>query len=286
MIAQNKSMKKNIERIKINYIALLLMFISSILTGNNTEPLRVLFIGNSYTGFHNLPEIVAQIANSKNRRLYYETVAPGGRNFESHWKEGNALTKIYKNKWDMVVFQNLSFEPLIDPDNMNEFGTRFAKAVNETDAKIFYYLTWTYESELERLKDKAWFSEKYGQMQKHINNAYFNLAVEVGAEVCPIGIAWEIVRNENPQVKLYDEDGSHPSKLGAYLSGLVMFSVLFKEELTDAPQVLYPYLDPESREKWGKEISVSTEERILFESVTKRAIKISNEILKNSIQVN
>ena len=61
-------------------------------TSDVSKPVRVLFIGNSYTRQHNLPEMVAQIANSKNRRLFYESVTPGGetlRNIgkrETLWK--------------------------------------------------------------------------------------------------------------------------------------------------------------------------------------------------------
>ena len=46
------------------------------------EELRVLFIGNSYTAVHCVPEIVRIMAESKGHKLEYEQHTPGGRTFQ------------------------------------------------------------------------------------------------------------------------------------------------------------------------------------------------------------
>ncbi|MCH6256125.1 hypothetical protein MLD52_06165 [Puniceicoccaceae bacterium K14] len=265
---------------KTNAFVCVLLFCCVFSFAENSKPLRVLFIGNSYTGWHNLPEIVAQMANSKGKRLYYESINPGGRNFEKHWMEGNALKAIYQNKWDIVMLQNFSYEGVGNPENMRKYGIRFTDAIEETDARPCFYITPAYREMREWMKDKPEDQERFKQMQELVNDAYFALAVETDARVSPVGVAWDIVRKQYPEIELHHEDGTHPSKLGGYLTGLVMFAVLFEQELDEMPAVIYPYLTPELKEKRGSEIRVPAEVRLILEAAANEAIKIAQERLE------
>lgn len=260
-------------KLLILFILILPFCLNAQENNQTSEPLRVLFIGNSYTGWHNLPEIVAQFAQAKGKRLYYEMVIPGGRNFERHWKEGEALKKIYQNKWDAVVFQNQSYEPVGDPEKMHKYGKRLADAVAETDARVYYFLTWAYAKERGWMKDAPEAKEKFKKMQEHLNESYFALAEETNGEIIPVGMAWEIVRTDNPETKLHHDDGSHPSQLGAYLSGLVMYAALFDDQAHSMPETVMPYFSPRDRDKWGDNITVTPERRAIFEKAAMQAIK-------------
>jgi rubrerythrin len=56
----------------------------------NAESLNVLFIGNSYTGRHNLSQVVKEMAEAGNPGLtfYPTTVIYGGRTLADHWRLG------------------------------------------------------------------------------------------------------------------------------------------------------------------------------------------------------
>ena len=252
---------------------LLFIFYPVTLFGEAHEPTTVLFVGNSFTQFHNLPEIVAQMAHSKGKRLYYEKVVEGGASFESHWKDGKALAAIKSKDWDIVVLQEQSFKPVSDSENMHDYGKRFGQAVSATNARPYFYLTWAYES-------KAVFSEKrppnnvrFEHMQNRLTEAYFGLARGVGAKVSPVGLAWEIVQKEHPELRLHAPDGSHPGPLGAYLSGLVMYSALFDEPAESMPETLYPYFRLRSKQFFNGKLTVTTEQRKILESAAKHAIE-------------
>src|ERR1700682_5938249 len=68
------------------------------------DELQALFIGNSFTYYHDLPKMVAELAKAGGQRpLRYERETPGGCTLEKHWKDGKALAKIQSRKWDYVV---------------------------------------------------------------------------------------------------------------------------------------------------------------------------------------
>ena len=48
-------------------------------------------------------------------------------------------------------------------------------------------------------------------------------------EVVPAGKAWALARLWRPEIKLYDADGSHPSKFGAFLTACVFAKSILHE---------------------------------------------------------
>ena len=58
-------------------------------------------------------------------------------------------------------------------------------------------------------------------MQGEITSVYSKLAKEKGAEIVPVGTAWQIARKVRPDASLYIADGSHPSPLGTFLSACI-----------------------------------------------------------------
>ncbi len=69
-----------------------------------TEPkpeIRVLFIGNSFTFYHDLPKMVAELAEAGEQRpLHFDSETPGGYTLEKHWQDGKAVAKIQSGRWD------------------------------------------------------------------------------------------------------------------------------------------------------------------------------------------
>ena len=67
--------------------------------------LRVLFIGNSYTYYNNLPGMVAQLSGG---RIETRMVARGGSTLQQLWDFGEAPAAIREGRWDYVVLQEHS----------------------------------------------------------------------------------------------------------------------------------------------------------------------------------
>ena len=265
-------------------IALFFLLVPIILIGSEVSdirPLKVLFIGNSYTAWHTLPEIVAQMAHSKGKRLYYEMHAPGGRTFEKHWNEGVAQEKIQHKRWDYVMFQNQSFEPVYAPENMRLYGRQLAELVHESGATNVYFVTWAYARERDFIKENPEYRRLYVDMQARLNAGYGALAKEVNGLLCPVGPAWKVFRERYPEVELHHTDASHASPKGAYLSALMMYRVLFDEEVEDMPGTVYPYLDGESFERWGEDIKIETTMRATMEALVNEVVSAQADIFRN-----
>jgi hypothetical protein len=91
-----------------NFSLILAIFISFNLYSQSK---KVLFIGNSYTGVNNLPQLVYDVAISVGDTLIFDKHTPGGNRLMNHATNPTALAKINSNDWDHVVLQGQSQEP-------------------------------------------------------------------------------------------------------------------------------------------------------------------------------
>ena len=62
--------------------------------GGDPKTLRVLFIGNSLTAVNNLPNMVADIAESHGYEIIYDAYAPGGARLFHHASDPNVMKKL------------------------------------------------------------------------------------------------------------------------------------------------------------------------------------------------
>jgi hypothetical protein len=57
--------------------------------------------------------------------------------------------------------------------------------------------------------------DTFSAMQKRVADGYEELALELSAEVAPVGRAWEEALKREPGLVLWDSDGKHPSATGS-----------------------------------------------------------------------
>ncbi|MEL6250836.1 MAG: hypothetical protein AAFR87_02395 [Bacteroidota bacterium] len=194
-------------------LILFFLFIqSSISYGQEAEKEKVLFVGNSYTYFWNLPQTVEAMAKEKAIALEARQSTSGGTHWGHHWRSERELKsreKIESGDFSAVVLQNHSMSALNRADSMFHFGSLLVALAKSKGADIYLYMTWARE----------W--NPY--MQAEIKKQYMELGEKLGAKVVPVGPAWERARQLRPGLPLYDEDQSHPSPLGTYLTACVFF---------------------------------------------------------------
>ena len=189
-------------------------FIKSV-NGSTGQQIKVLFIGNSYTYFNDLPSIVSRLAADRKGNKLLETAAitKGGATLKFHWEEGFALEKLKQERWDYVVLQEQSLLPINNRDIMHTYARLFDAEIKRAGAKTIFFLTWARQNRPE--------------MQQALTEAYFSIARELGAMVAPVGIAWQNALKENPKLVLHDRDQSHPNFAGSYLAASVFYALLY-----------------------------------------------------------
>jgi hypothetical protein len=57
-------------------------------------PLKVLFIGNSFTARNDLPSLVATLAAARGKVLEHRLISAGGASLRAHWNAGEAAEAI------------------------------------------------------------------------------------------------------------------------------------------------------------------------------------------------
>lgn len=191
---------------------------------NRTEPdqkIRVLFIGNSYTYFNNLPEMLSKLVASTGASIETEMVARGGATLQQHWEEGLALKALKQGHWNYVVLQEQSLLPINDPATMHKYAKMFDAEIKQVGAKTVFYLTWARQNRPET--------------QAALTEAYTKISRELGALLASAGTAWQSAIKENPQLVLHLPDQSHPNSAGSYLTACVFYSLLFSKSPENLP---------------------------------------------------
>jgi hypothetical protein len=190
---------------------------SSVLHAAQPEPLRVLFVGNSYTDFNNGPAMFAALARA----------AMPGRQVETRvslWERSEARRILRSSKWDYVVLQDQSLlgeglrdgQFVVNSPSLLHWGVRlFDGEIRQLGARTVILLTWSRRAEPDQQAD--------------LDFAYDSIARELGVTLAPVGRVWQRVRHDNPDLELYAPDGSHPSPLGSYLLACTLLSALFPE---------------------------------------------------------
>ncbi len=200
------------------------------------KPIRVLFIGNSYTFFNNLPKLVETIAESQKGgpRIETEVSLSGGKTLKWHWENGKALEAVRKGGWDFVVLQEHStlgkppapgaLPEINDPSMYYEYAERFQAEIAKTGAKTVLFATWARNG--------------FPEQQRRLDDAFTRLAVKSGAAIVPAGLAWTVTKLEAPGIQLYMPDRSHPSMAGSYLNALLFYRCLTGRNVVDPPAVI------------------------------------------------
>ena len=80
------------------------------------EEVRILFVGNSYTGGIRKAFSKLVAASPEGSAVKIEYISPGGRTLASHLKNPSVTQKITDGKWDFVVLQDQSQTPAVFPD--------------------------------------------------------------------------------------------------------------------------------------------------------------------------
>ncbi len=180
-----------------------------------SAPLKVLFIGNSFTARNDLPGLIAQLVAARGKTLEHRLLSTGGASLRTHWNAGEALKAIQGGRYDRVVLQEQSTLPVKNAKPMHENVRLFDGAIKAAGARTVLYMTWARQNAPES--------------QQAITDAYASIGRELGATVVPVGLAWQRFLGKHDQPVLHDKDQSHPTLAGSYLAACVFLAVLFKE---------------------------------------------------------
>ncbi len=187
---------------------------------------RVLFIGNSHTYLHYMPEMLEKLSAVEGapHRILTDQVTGEGADLAWHWNNFPTRARIRSAKWDYVVLQDRSGGPLEAPDHLAEHSRKLHEFIGRQGARTVFYMTWA-------LRDRP-------DSQVQIADVYARVADELGALLAPVGLAWQAVLRRRPGFPLFHRDGRHASALGAYLAACVFYGLFQQRSPVGLPEAL------------------------------------------------
>ena len=178
-------------------------------------PVRMLFVGNSFTLRNQLPRLLRDLAAHAEHpiEVEFKMIMAGGASLRRHWNAGAAQRALAESAFDYVVLQEQSTLPLKNPARYHDNVRAFAPLIGEHGARMVLYLTWS--------------RRHVPDAQADLTRAVQQIGVETHAVVVPVGVAWHAALAKHPELPLYDADGSHPTAVGSYLAACVFLVSLF-----------------------------------------------------------
>ncbi|MDR2914098.1 MAG: SGNH/GDSL hydrolase family protein [Tannerella sp.] len=199
------------------------------------DSIQVMFIGNSYTYYHQMPEIIKEIAATQEMNITYTAFYPGGARLKGHLENQELIQAIKKGKWDYVVIQEQSSAPAMPGRHVAQHVYPAAQTLdslihthNKT-AKVIFYMTWGHKDGCQVPVENYPLINTYEGMQERLKISYLEMTYQNNAWCAPVGMAWKQVRRERPDYILYWPDRSHPSVLGSYLAANVIFATIYQK---------------------------------------------------------
>ena len=205
-------------------------------------PENVLFIGNSYTYFNggvnnHLDSFVGEAL--PDIEFYTSAITMGGATLQSHFSTANTINTIETGNWDYVILQEQSTRPVDNPELFYQYAELMDEVITNSGAETMFFMTWARASNPEMIEG--------------LEEAYNLIGNQLNAYVCPVGRAWQMALDQNHQIDLYSNDGSHPNVKGTYLTVCMFYTCLFGE----SPEGIEFINDP----------SITTEEQIFLQSI-------------------
>ncbi|NQX86125.1 MAG: DUF4886 domain-containing protein [Flavobacteriaceae bacterium] len=235
-----------------------------------TEKINVLFIGNSLTYYHDMPETLQKILNETASNFSIEHSTFPGMSLDGHLnnviesrtengistrkKEDGEKTetevKLSEKDWDIIILQEGTVRLLIPEAKEYKVETAIAEIKNRIsnqECKFILFKTWPSKEEYPKqycyskwainhlLENDKYCSPEIQNLEQEIeliNEEYNSVAEKYGLITSSNGNKVYEILTEYPDINLY-EDSIHPNKYGAFLNACIFYRMLTKKSPSD-----------------------------------------------------
>jgi hypothetical protein len=193
----------------------------------------ILFVGNSHTMNHDLPNLVCKMICFRHPKKSVYAHVVGVMFLDDAARDPGCREEIDSRPWKFVVLQGQRISMSGRYKYSLAEGIDIAKRAKARGATVFFYSEWGLRSVA---GDGARQEKVYQEMAR---------AADVGV-VAP-GRAWDLALAERPDMPLHAADGNHQSETGAFLTAAVFFARLTGESPAALAAFPYPAVNDEDR---------------------------------------
>ena len=199
---------------------------------SKTQTLNILFIGNSFTFYNEMPEkYFASICKEGGYKVNVTSITNGGHYLYEYADENDTYgakvkSALENNKYDIVILQEQSRGAITNNERFNNAVRELAAMVKANGAELYLYSTWGYKAGYSKLSSCGGTT---AAMEMKLRAAYTAIAEEVGAKVVYAGVAMLDIY-KNTSINVYQSDMFHPSASGSLLVAYTFYATLFGED--------------------------------------------------------
>jgi hypothetical protein len=201
------------------------------------DTIDVLYVGNSYTYFNNLPGLVEGISQGLEGPIVRGAAhTHGGATLRGHLEDNHLPAILSRGPaagggWDWVVLHEQStlgtrYDPetgeLGSPEAFHSAARELVERIRAEGAKPAHYMTWA--------------KQAFPAQSEKLSRAYRSIGAELNVPVAGVGEAWAEVLRARPDFNLHLSDGSHPSPAGSYLAACVIYATVTGRSPIGAPR--------------------------------------------------
>lgn len=208
-----------------------------------SEGSRILFVGNSHTFTNDLPGMFSRLAEMGGHTVDVYDVTAGWytlKQFSDPEDEYGAVVSaaLQDQKWDFVVLQENTNAAL--PANakteMLPPAHKLDEMIRASGGQTVLLMTWSPEEGVGAFPREI--------VQSVLSDSYQAAAEELDALLIPGGDVFVEALKTDPELKLWGDDGQHPSPEGTYLAACTAYALIFQE--TPVGNTYYNELDEET----------------------------------------
>ncbi len=246
------------------FLFLTILFLSCKTSQENPEKdLQVLFIGNSLTFYHDMPQTLQKMLEETHPNIKIDQITIPGISLHAHLenmivsnygqssstrpKKPGEITetekKIAEKDWDVIILQTGTVRVLIPEVRESHFNKAIQKVKSfstNPNVQLVLFNTWPSKSDYPKeycypgmlidpsLEGNTYCSPKTESLEQElceINYAYQTVANQNRIEKTNHGDMYYKIYKDCPEIKLLD-DSFHPSALGSFLNACIFYEFL------------------------------------------------------------
>jgi hypothetical protein len=210
---------------------------AALLTGlplaeSRADEFQVLLIGNSHSARNNVPDLIENLIEvGQPGAIVHVDNAPRWVFLAERIGDKVTQKSLESRPWTHVVLQAQKYSSSGRYYYPTDAAEEWIRRVRKLDAEPVLFPEWPRKGNAEE--------------GPRVHGLHMGIAEREPACVAPMGLAWQIVRDDNPEIQLYARDGNHSNRAGALLAALVLYQAITGRPADELPDISKGRIDPE-----------------------------------------
>lgn len=216
-------------------IVFCILFIGKCFGQTPSDPLNVLFVGNSLTYFNDMPLTFKAIVEDQGFYINVDHHTIGSAGFDDHLGNTELYQKFDNTVWDYVILQPGTSESLEISQTLDvtiDQGEQLRDKIFENSPCASIYL---YETAYGITGSTPSEFQQFQSTQEIIKNNLIQISNQTGLPLAPVGESFLTSLQQNPLLFLWVNYGDiHPNDKGSFLAACTFYNALFHQPITDS----------------------------------------------------